>query len=188
MIVATWVLEKQSAWVIAAGLSKVICVRKINFCWPGKLLLKWVHLCYAELVSFLFRKQCWADLRCTFFHSVWISATWNPTNELAGCFNSFPCWVIFHDFMSAADILFSKLAFSKNSFSIIRLDPDQAGILVGLILSNLFAKVIGRLRVKLRKHIHLYLIGDKNISILHLSCRTSDLQFSLVLQTHALVL
>ena len=25
--------------------------------------------------------------------------------------------------------------------------------------------------------------GDKNISILHLSCRTSDLQFSLVLQT-----
>ena len=31
-------------------------------------------------------------------------------------------------------------------------------------------------------------IGDKNISILHLSCRMSDLQFSLVLQTHALVL
>ena len=30
--------------------------------------------------------------------------------------------------------------------------------------------------------------GDKNISILHLSCRMSDLQFSLVLQTHALVL
>ena len=30
--------------------------------------------------------------------------------------------------------------------------------------------------------------GDKNISILHLSCKTSDLQFSLVLQTHALVL
>ena len=30
--------------------------------------------------------------------------------------------------------------------------------------------------------------GDKNISILHLSCRTSDLQFSLVLQTHVLVL
>ena len=30
--------------------------------------------------------------------------------------------------------------------------------------------------------------GHKNISILHLSCRTSDLQFSLVLQTHALVL
>ena len=30
--------------------------------------------------------------------------------------------------------------------------------------------------------------GDKNISILHLSCRTSHLQFSLVLQTHALVL
>ena len=29
---------------------------------------------------------------------------------------------------------------------------------------------------------------DKNISILHLSCKTSDLQFSLVLQTHALVL
>ena len=27
--------------------------------------------------------------------------------------------------------------------------------------------------------------GDKNISILHLSYRTSDLQFSLVLQTHA---
>ena len=26
--------------------------------------------------------------------------------------------------------------------------------------------------------------GDKDISILHLSCRTSDLQFSLVLQTH----
>ena len=33
-----------------------------------------------------------------------------------------------------------------------------------------------------------YLAGDKNISILHLSCRTSDLQFLLVLQTHALVL
>ena len=30
-------------------------------------------------------------------------------------------------------------------------------------------------------------LGDKNISILHLSCRTSDLQFSLVLQTHAVV-
>ena len=32
------------------------------------------------------------------------------------------------------------------------------------------------------------LIRDKNISILHLSCRTSDLQISLVLQTHTLVL
>ena len=32
--------------------------------------------------------------------------------------------------------------------------------------------------------------GDKNISILHLSCRTSDVQFSLVLhtQTHVPVL
>ena len=30
--------------------------------------------------------------------------------------------------------------------------------------------------------------GDKDISILHLTCKTSDLQFSLVLQTHALVL
>ena len=30
--------------------------------------------------------------------------------------------------------------------------------------------------------------GDKNISILHLYCSMSDLQFSLVLQTHALVL
>ena len=30
--------------------------------------------------------------------------------------------------------------------------------------------------------------GDKNISILHLPCRTSYLKFSLVLQTHALVL
>ena len=30
----------------------------------------------------------------------------------------------------------------------------------------------------------LNLSGDKNISILNLSCRTSDLQFSLVLQTH----
>ena len=30
--------------------------------------------------------------------------------------------------------------------------------------------------------------GDKNISILHSPCRTNDLQFSLVLQTHALVL
>ena len=30
--------------------------------------------------------------------------------------------------------------------------------------------------------------GDKNISILHSPCRTSGLQFSLVLQTHALVL
>ena len=30
--------------------------------------------------------------------------------------------------------------------------------------------------------------GDKNISILHLSCSTSGLQFSLVLQTHVLVL
>ena len=30
--------------------------------------------------------------------------------------------------------------------------------------------------------------GDKNISILHSPCRTSDLQFSLVLQTHSLVL
>ena len=32
------------------------------------------------------------------------------------------------------------------------------------------------------------LSGNKNISILHLSCRTSHLQFSLVLQTHAFVL
>ena len=30
--------------------------------------------------------------------------------------------------------------------------------------------------------------GDKNISIMHLSYRTSDFQFSLFLQTHALVL
>ena len=30
--------------------------------------------------------------------------------------------------------------------------------------------------------------GDPNVSIINLSCRTSDLQFSLVLQTHALVL
>ena len=30
--------------------------------------------------------------------------------------------------------------------------------------------------------------GNKNISILHSPCRMSDLQFSLVLQTHALVL
>ena len=30
--------------------------------------------------------------------------------------------------------------------------------------------------------------GDKNILILHSPCRTSDLQFSLILQTHALVL
>ena len=28
--------------------------------------------------------------------------------------------------------------------------------------------------------------GTKNISILHLSCRTSDLQFSLILKTHSL--
>ena len=34
----------------------------------------------------------------------------------------------------------------------------------------------------------MLLSGDNlNISILHLSCRTSDLQFSLILQTHALV-
>ena len=32
------------------------------------------------------------------------------------------------------------------------------------------------------------LAGNKNISILHLSCRMSDLKFSLVLQTLALVL
>ena len=30
--------------------------------------------------------------------------------------------------------------------------------------------------------------GNKNISILHLSCRTSDIQFSLVRQTNALAL
>ena len=30
--------------------------------------------------------------------------------------------------------------------------------------------------------------GVKNISILHLSCKRSDLQFSLILQTHAIVL
>ena len=30
--------------------------------------------------------------------------------------------------------------------------------------------------------------GDKTISILHLSCRMNDFQFSLVLQTHVLVL
>ena len=37
-------------------------------------------------------------------------------------------------------------------------------------------------------HFSFITAGDKNISKLHLSCRTSDLQFSLVLQTHALVL
>ena len=53
--------------------------------------------------------------------------------------------IIFHDFMSAADIL-SKLAFSKNSFrNIIRLDPDQARLFVGADLVET-AKVIGRLR------------------------------------------
>ena len=31
----------------------------------------------------------------------------------------------------------------------------------------------------------IYFSGDKNILILHLSCRTSDLQFLLVLQTHS---
>ena len=35
---------------------------------------------------------------------------------------------------------------------------------------------------------NMFYSGDKNISILHLSCRTSDFQFSLVLQTYALVL
>ena len=30
--------------------------------------------------------------------------------------------------------------------------------------------------------------GDKNISIFHLSCRMKDLQFSLVLETQALVI
>ena len=38
------------------------------------------------------------------------------------------------------------------------------------------------------EHYAYALSGDKNISILHSPCRTSDLQFSLVLQTHALVL
>ena len=33
-----------------------------------------------------------------------------------------------------------------------------------------------------------HLQGDNDISILYLSCRRSDLQFSLILQTHALVL
>ena len=42
--------------------------------------------------------------------------------------------------------------------------------------------------VKQQLHQGLINPGDKNISILYLSCRTSDLQFSLVLQTHALVL
>ena len=37
-------------------------------------------------------------------------------------------------------------------------------------------------------HYEEWITGDKNISILHLSYRTSDIQFSLVLQTHALVL
>ena len=35
---------------------------------------------------------------------------------------------------------------------------------------------------------YTYSPGDKNISILHSPCRTNDLEFSLVLQTHALVL
>ena len=39
-----------------------------------------------------------------------------------------------------------------------------------------------------RNGYQIQIIGDKNISILHLSCRLSDLLFSLVLQTHALVL
>ena len=39
--------------------------------------------------------------------------------------------------------------------------------------------------VKLKRTL---LTGDKNISILHSPCRTSDIQISLVLQTHALVL
>ena len=37
------------------------------------------------------------------------------------------------------------------------------------------------------EHSPLYVPGDKNTSILHLSCRTRDLQFSHVLQTHVFV-
>ena len=37
-------------------------------------------------------------------------------------------------------------------------------------------------------YLYVNFSGDKNISILHLSCRASHLQFSLVLQTYAYVL
>ena len=54
------------------------------------------------------------------------------------------------------------------------------GCLSGIKLNVYCLSVIATTRKKRKS-------GDKNISILHLSCRMSDLQFSLVLQTHALV-
>ena len=51
---------------------------------------------------------------------------------------------------------------------------------VGLNIDNFVS-----IQIFLSNH---YCTGDKNISILFLSCRTSDLKFSLFLQTHALVL
>ena len=50
-----------------------------------------------------------------------------------------------------------------------------------------FLNIFENMECKLLIHF-VPISGDKNISILHSPCRTSDLQFSLVLQTHALVL
>ena len=45
-----------------------------------------------------------------------------------------------------------------------------------------------RANIQILEEVSVIGAGDKNISILHLSCRTSDSQFSLILQTDALVL
>ena len=42
--------------------------------------------------------------------------------------------------------------------------------------------------LEVKYEIWVIINSGQNISILHLSCRTSDLQFSLVLQAHLLVL
>ena len=88
--------------------------------------------------------------------------------------------------------MFSLCHYDLPQLSICRLDHRYNKIgHCRLAIRQLFTKI----RVQPSKMIELlwaweyrWYIRRQNLSILHLSCRTSDLQFSLVLQTHALVL
>ena len=74
-------------------------------------------------------------------------------------------------------------------------DPDQTAP-IGAVCSGstLFASILnssemlGNYLQQTTLADDIFKSGDKKISILHSPCRTSDLQFLLVLQTHALVL
>ena len=72
---------------------------------------------------------------------------------------------------------------SLMSFNAIRKNKILAKISESTVVSSLTLPFVTNLEPMLQT-----ISGDKNISILLLSCRVSDLQFSLILQTHVLVL